>query len=265
MRDMTRVNDRIRAPKVRVIDGESHQQLGVMSVPEAMQIARSRGLDLVEVAGEVVPPVCKIISYGKYKYELSKHQKDKGKAKGGKVKEIKFRINISTNDYRIKLEHAEEFLDDSNKLKIICQFRGRELAHPEIGMQLMGKVIEDLKTMGQVDMPPNRAGRAINMVISPLAAHQRHRKFEKPKFEYVEDDDDDEEDDEEEADDAQAATDGEQPPVTTEGEAAPAAPAPAAPKPIKKKGKPVPHLHTLSMEEILHEMEEDNGRPKKRT
>ncbi len=259
---MTRVNDRIRAPKVRVIDGETHQQIGVMSVPEAMQIARSRGLDLIEVAGEVVPPVCKIISYGKYKYEQSKHQKDKGKAKGGKVKEIKFRINISSNDYRIKLEHAEEFLDDSNKLKIICQFRGRELAHPEIGMQLMAKVIDDLKTMGQVDMQPNRAGRAINMVISPLAAHQRHRKFEKPKYEYIEEEDEEEDDeDEAEAGEAPVNPEGTTPNADGTSTATPV----AAPKPPKSKKKEhVPHVHTLSMEEILHEMEEDNGRPRKR-
>ncbi len=263
---MTRVNDRIRAPRVRVIDGETHQQIGVMSVPEAIQIAKSRGLDLIEVAGEVVPPVCKIIAYGKYKYEQSKHSKDKGKAKGGKVKEIKFRVNISPNDYKIKLQHAEEFLDDSNKLKVICQFRGRELAHPEIGMQLMHRVIEDLKTMGQVDMNPNRAGRAINMVMSPLASHLRHRKFEKPKQEYIEDVEDEASD---EADDAADAADAAQTAPSTEGTTPdPAAPVVTAPKPTgpkKRPAKAIPHLHTLTMDEILAEMEGDNGRPKKRT
>jgi len=223
---MTRVNERIRAPRVRVVDGETHQQIGVLSIQEALHMARQRGLDLVEVAAEARPPVCKIISYGKWKYEQSKHNKDKGKNKAGKVKEIKFRINISGHDYTTKLQHAEEFLDNNDKLRVILQFRGREVAHPEIGMQLMNRIIEDLKTMSHVDMAPRHAGRLISMTLSPLAHQYRHRKFEKPKVEYVEDVEDDEEDDDPEAH--------------------------------------RPHLHTLSLEEVLHEMEEDDGRPKKR-
>jgi len=197
-----------------------------MSPSEAMQIARSRGLDLVEIAAEAKPPVCKIISYGKWKYEQSKHNKDKGKQKGGKVKEVKFRININAHDYQTKLQHSEEFLDHNNKLRAILQFRGREVAHPEIGMQLMHKIIDDLKTMSHVDMAPRQSGRTISMTLSPLAQHLRHRKFEKPKLAYVEDVEDEDEDDD----------------------------------PEDHK----PHVHTLSMEEILAEMEEDDGRPKKR-
>lgn len=223
---MTRVNERIRAPKVRVIDGESNQQLGVLSPAEAIAIARSRGLDLVEVAAEAKPPVCKIISYGKWKYEQSKHNKDKGKQKGGKVKEIKFRININEHDYNTKLQHGEEFLDHNDKLRVILQFRGREVAHPEIGMQKMHKIIDDMKGMSHVDMNPRHSGRTITMTLSPLPQHLRHRKFEKPKVEYVEDVEDEEDDD------------------------------PEAHK---------PHVHTLSMEEMLNEMEEDTGRPKKRS
>jgi translation initiation factor IF-3 len=225
---MTRVNDRIRAPRIRVIDGETNQQLGLLTPAEAMQIARSRGLDLVEIAAEAKPPVCKIISYGKWKYEQSKHNKDKGKHKGGKVKEVKFRININQHDYQTKLQHAEEFLDHNDKLRAILQFRGREVAHPEIGMQLMHRIIEDLKGMSHVDMSPRQSGRSISMTLSPLAQHLRHRKFEKPKLEYVEDVPDEEDDDDEE------------------------------------EGDGKPHVHTLSMEEILAEMEEDDGRPKKR-
>lgn len=197
-----------------------------MTVAEAVQIARSRGVDLVEVAPEAKPPVCKIISYGKYKYEQSKHNKDKHKQKGGKVKEMKFRINIDAHDYQTKLQHAEEFLDGNNKLRAILQFRGREVAHPEIGMARMHKIIEDLKGMANVDTAPRQSGRSISMILSPLAQHQRHRKFEKPKIEYVEDVEDEEDDDD-----------------------------PDAHK---------PHQHTLSMEEILASMEEDTGRPKKR-
>jgi translation initiation factor IF-3 len=225
---MTRVNERIRAPRVRVVDGETHQQIGVLAIQEALHMAKQRGLDLVEVAAEAKPPVCKIISYGKYKYEQSKHNKDKGKNKAGKVKEIKFRINISQHDYITKLQHAEEFLDDNDKLRVILQFRGREVAHPEIGMQLMHRIIEDLKTMSHVDMSPRHAGRLISMTLSPLSQQYRHRKFEKPKVEYVEDVEDDDDEDED----------------------------PEAHR---------PHLHTLSLEEVLVEMEEDDGRPKKRS
>ena len=213
---------------MRVVDGESNQQIGVLSIQEALQMARARGVDLVEVAAEAKPPVCKIISYGKYKYEQSKHNKDKGKNKAGKVKEIKFRINISQHDYTTKLQHAEEFLDDNDKLRIICQFRGREVAHPEIGMQLMNRIVDDLKTMSHVDMAPRHSGRLISRTLSPLSQQLRHRNFEKPKMKYVEDVEDDDDEDED---------------------------------PESHR----PHLHTLSLEEVLVEMEEDNGRPKKRS
>lgn len=225
---MTRVNDRIRAPKIRVVDGRTHEQLGIMSVPEALQIARQRGLDLVEVSADAKPPVCKIVDYGKYKYEQSKHSKDGGKQKGGKVKEVKFRANISENDYHIKLQHAEEFLNDSNKLRVVLQFRGREGAHPEIGFARMMRIVDDLKTMSHLDMPPRQAGRAISMALSPLPTNQRVRRFAKPKVEYVEDVGSEEDDDAEDV------------------------------------ANPTSHVHTLTLEAVLDEMEEDNGRPKKR-
>ena len=217
---MTRINDRIRAPKVRVVDGETNQQIGVMSPQEAIVIARQRGLDLVEVSAEAKPPVCKIVSYGKWKYQQSK-QKIKAKSQGGKVKEVKFRINISPHDYGIKLAHAEEFLDHNNKIRIHLQFKGREMAHQELGFVLMERIREDLKGMGHVDMMPKQAGRSISMMLSPLATHLRHRKFAKPVTAYVEDeefDDIDEDDDKNEEDHH-------------------------------------PHVHTLSLEEILDKME----------
>lgn len=217
---MTRINDRIRAPKVRVVDGETNQQIGVMSPQEAIVIARQRGLDLVEVSAEAKPPVCKIVSYGKWKYQQSK-QKIKAKSSGGKVKEVKFRINISPHDYGIKLAHAEEFLDHNNKIRIHLQFKGREMAHQELGFVLMERIREDLKGMGHVDMMPKQAGRSISMMLSPLATHLRHRKFAKPVTAYVEDedfDDIDEDDDKNEEDHH-------------------------------------PHVHTLSLEEILDKME----------
>lgn len=216
---MTRINDRIRAPKVRVVDGETNQQIGVMSPQEALVIAKQRGLDLVEVSAEAKPPVCKIVSYGKWKYQQSK-QKLKAKSSGGKVKEVKFRINISPHDYGIKLAHAEEFLDHNNKIRIHLQFKGREMAHQELGFVLMNRIRDDLKGMGHVDMMPKQAGRSISMMLSPLATHLRHRKFAKPVTAYVEDEDFDDMEDEDE-----------------------------------KEESHTPHVHTLSLEEILDKME----------
>jgi len=216
---MTRINDRIRAPKIRVVDGETNQQIGVMTPQEALVIAKQRGLDLVEVSAEAKPPVCKIVSYGKYKYQQSK-QKVKAKSSGGKVKEVKFRINISPHDYGIKLSHAEEFLDHNNKIRIHLQFKGREMAHQELGFVLMNRIKDDLKGMGHVDMMPKQAGRSISMMLSPVASHQRARKFAKPVTAYVENEDFDDAEDEDE-DDADHH----------------------------------PHVHTLSLEEILDKME----------
>ncbi len=212
---MTRINDRIRAPKVRVVDGETHQQIGVMTPQEALVIAKQRGLDLVEVSAEAKPPVCKIVSYGKWKYQQSK-QKVKAKSSGGKVKEVKFRINISPHDYGTKLSHAEEFLDHNNKLRIHLQFKGREMAHQELGFELMKRIAEDLKGMGHVDLMPKQAGRSISMMLSPLASHLRHRKYAKPVSEYVESEEFDDEDEQEDH---------------------------------------TPHVHTLNLEEILDKME----------
>ena len=214
---MTRINDRIRAPKIRVVDGETHQQIGVMTPQEALVIAKQRGLDLVEVSAEAKPPVCKIVSYGKYKYQQSK-QKVKAKSSGGKVKEVKFRINISPHDYGIKLSHAEEFLDHNNKIRIHLQFKGREMAHQELGFVLMNRIKDDLKGMGHVDMMPKQAGRSISMMLSPVASHQRTRKYAKPVTAYVENED---------FDDAEEDADADH----------------------------HPHLHTLSLEEILDKME----------
>ncbi|MGA1129141.1 MAG: translation initiation factor IF-3, partial [Chthoniobacterales bacterium] len=134
------------------------------------------GLDLVEVAPNAVPPVCRIVDFGKYRYELAKQEKEK-KSNSSRVKEVKFRVNIDSHDYLTKLRHAEEFLDKGNKLKVQLQFRGRQMAHQELGMAVVLRVKEDLATMGHVDMEPKLVGRAINMVMSPLPANKRKRKF----------------------------------------------------------------------------------------
>ncbi len=176
--DQTRVNERIRAPKVRVVDGVTNQQYGVLVTQVALRMAKERGLDLVEVAASADPPVCKIVDYGKYKYIQEKHKKEAHKhQKGGKLKELKFRIGIDPHDYQIKIMHAEDFLAEGHKVRIQLQFRGRQMAHQELGHKLAAKIKQDVLTMGHVDQEPKMAGRNINMQISPLPERQRQRKF----------------------------------------------------------------------------------------
>jgi translation initiation factor IF-3 len=171
-----RVNSRIRAREVRVIHGITNEQLGVMKLQDALRKAQSLGLDLVEVAPTANPPVCKIVDFGKFRYDLSKQDKDR-KATTSKLKEVKFRVNIDPHDYLIKVRHAEQFLDKGNKVKFQLQFRGREMSHKELGDQLMRRLRDDLLTMGQVEMEPKLMGRNISMVISPLPANKRKLRF----------------------------------------------------------------------------------------
>jgi translation initiation factor IF-3 len=163
---------------VRVVEEDGQHQLGVISTSQAIRIAKERGLDLVEVAPNADPPVCKIVNYGKYKYIQEKHKKEAHKhQKGGKVKEMKFRIGIDPHDYLIKITHAEDFLAEGHKVRIQLQFRGRQMAHQELGHMLAKKIKADLLTMGHVDQDPRMAGRNINMQLSPLPERQRQRKF----------------------------------------------------------------------------------------
>lgn len=198
-RDMTRVNDRIRAPRVRVVTADG-QQLGVMSSRDALIKAQSLGLDLVEIAGLADPPVCKIVDYGKYKYEQAKLKKQKSKS-STRMKEVKFRVGTGQHDYNIKLGRAEGFLDANHKCRFVLQFRGRENAHKDLGFVVLNRIIEDLKTMAQVDQPPRLNGRAVAMILSPLPQHQRKRKFHLFHGELMEEDDFEEDEKHEEADD----------------------------------------------------------------
>ena len=192
---MTRVNDRIRAPKVRVVNADG-EQLGVMSSREALAKAQAVGLDLVEIAGQADPPVCKIIDYWKYKYTQAKLKKGKSKA-STKMKEVKFRVGTGDHDYNIKLGRAESFLETNHKVRFVLQFKGRENAHKELGFVVFKRIIEDLKTMAAVDQPPRLGGRSVAMILSPLPAHQRKRHFQLFHGELIEEDDHDEEEDEE--------------------------------------------------------------------
>jgi translation initiation factor IF-3 len=159
-----------------VIHGNTNEQFGIMKLQDALRKAQSLGLDLVEVAPTANPPVCKIVDFGKYRYDLSKQEKDR-KATSSKLKEVKFRVNIDPHDYMIKVRHAEQFLDKGNKVKFQLQFRGREMSHKELGDQLMRRLREDLLTMGQVEMEPKLMGKSINMVMSPLPSNKRKLRF----------------------------------------------------------------------------------------
>ncbi|MFK7851942.1 MAG: translation initiation factor IF-3 [Akkermansiaceae bacterium] len=191
---MTRVNERIRAPKVRVVNSRG-EQLGVMSSREALSKAQSVGLDLVEIAGQADPPVCKIIDYGKYKYTQAKLKRGKAKV-STRMKEVKFRVGTGEHDYNIKLGRAESFLEENHKVRFLLQFRGRENAHKDLGFVVLKRIIEDLKTMAAVDQQPRLNGRAVAMILSPLPAHQRKRNFQLYHGELVEEDDHDEEEEE---------------------------------------------------------------------
>ena len=147
-----------------------------MRLQDAIRRAQSIGLDLVEVAPNATPPVCRIVDFGKFRYEVAKQEKDK-KQSTSKLKELKFRVNIDEHDYMTKIRRGEQFLDKGNKLKIQLQFRGREMAHKDLGEAVMRRVKEDLSGMGVVEMAAKQVGKSINMTLSPLPAAKRKRRF----------------------------------------------------------------------------------------
>ncbi|MCK5391467.1 MAG: translation initiation factor IF-3 [Deltaproteobacteria bacterium] len=160
-----RINQRIRAREVRLIAGDG-EQLGVLSIREALSMSEERGVDLVEVAPNANPPVCRLMDYGKYKYELKKQAAAK-KQKSQVLKEIKFRPNIGDHDLDVKIGRIREFLGEDNKTKIRIFFRGREIVHPELGRKLANRILEKVADLGGVDIPPKMEGKNLIMVISP--------------------------------------------------------------------------------------------------
>jgi len=176
-----RRNHRIRVPKIRVV-GPDGKQFGVMDTKEALEIAQGAGLDLVEVAAQAKPPVCRIMDFGKYVYEQQKKSKD-SKGTSSKTKEVKFRPRVEQHDYETKMRRAEEFLSKGNKLKLTLSFRGREMSHTEIGFETIRRAIADLETMGNADNEPKLVGRNINVMVSPLPANKRRPKFLQPEDE----------------------------------------------------------------------------------
>lgn len=167
-KDGERINNFITAEEVRVVHDEKGS-LGVMSLKEALALAKEEGSDLVEIVPTATPPVCKIIDYGKYKFDLQKKNKEaKKKQKFVQLKEIKMRPQISIHDYNFKMKHIREFLDDGNKVKITIMFRGREMAHTEFGYDLINKIIADLETEASVEKPAKLEGKNLSAVLNPL-------------------------------------------------------------------------------------------------
>ena len=164
-----RVNDQIRISPIRLIDDDG-SQVGIIALDEARQRATDKGLDLVEVAPDARPPVCKLMDYGKYKYEAARQAREaKKKQHVIQVKEVKFRPGIEDHDYDFKLRHARRFLEEGNKVKVTMMFRGRQMSHPEIGVQVLERVSEDLVELGKVESNPIREGRTMSMIIAPLS------------------------------------------------------------------------------------------------
>jgi translation initiation factor IF-3 len=172
---LIRTNERIRAREIRVIDNEG-TQLGVMAPFEALKIARERGLDLVEISPNANPPVCKIQDYGKYLYEKEKQERAAKKhQKVITVKEVKFRINVDEHDYQTKKNHVLRFLDDGDKVKATIFFRGREMAHTNLGRAVLERLLKDVQERAVIEFRPRMEGNTLHAILAPM------KKIEPPK------------------------------------------------------------------------------------
>ncbi len=169
-RDTTRINERIRVPEVRLIDDEGNQ-IGVLETAEALRFAQERELDLVEVAPEARPPVCRVLDYSKYKYEQAQKLKQARKHQQQiTIREIKFRPKIAQHDYDTKKHHVERFLRHKDKVKVTIMFRGREVTHPERGTAILDRLAEELAELGVVEQRPMQEGRNMTMMMAPSRA-----------------------------------------------------------------------------------------------
>ncbi len=166
-REGPRVNDDIQVPEVRLID-DTGDNRGVVSMAEARQLAEDTGYDLVEISPHADPPVCKLLDYGKYKYEAQKKANEaRKKQKTIEVKEIKLRPNIDQHDYEVKMRSVTRFFDAGDKVKVTLRFRGREMAHQELGMNVLNRVREDMNEVAKVEQFPKMEGRQMVMVLTP--------------------------------------------------------------------------------------------------
>lgn len=179
-KETVRINENIRSYEIRVIDADG-KQLGILTVPQALEKARERGLDLVEVAGTSNPPVCRIMDFGKYKYEISKKQKaSKAKQHIIKVKEIKFHPKTGENDYNYRLEQAKEFLDKGFKVKATVTFRGREMAHLDYGARWLRRMTQDLEGLGAPETGNTQEGRNVTTIFAPVKSAVAKKKRTMP-------------------------------------------------------------------------------------
>ncbi|MGM0370712.1 MAG: translation initiation factor IF-3 [Bacillota bacterium] len=162
-----RVNNKIRAREVRVVDNEG-EQIGVMPLKKGLSLAEEKGLELVEVAPQASPPVCKIMDYGKYKYEQAKKAKEAKKNQNVmKTKEVQMSVNIEDHDFNTKVNMAKRFLNNKDKVKVSLRFRGREISHKDLGFDLMDRFAEKLEDLGRVSSKPQLEGRNLLMFITP--------------------------------------------------------------------------------------------------
>jgi len=165
--DELRVNERIRISPIRLID-DNGDQLGIVATDEARKLAAERGLDVVEVAPNARPPVCRLMDYGKYKYEQARKQREaKKKQHVINVKEVKLRPKIETHDLEFKLRHARRFLEDGDKVKFTLMFRGREVTHPELGVRLLQEVKEELEDIAIIEADIRHEGRTMTLFLAP--------------------------------------------------------------------------------------------------
>jgi translation initiation factor IF-3 len=175
------VNERIRVREVRVID-DTGQQLGIMPPQQALTIARQKGLDLVEIAATATPPVCRIMDFGRYQYQEQKRARQAKKhQKIIEVKEIKFRPKVDEHDYNFKKKHIERFLADGDKVKATIFFRGREMAHPEIGRRILERLIDDLAEVAVAESSPRQEGNQMHTILSQRAGRKTASKKETTK------------------------------------------------------------------------------------
>ncbi len=171
----------IRAPEIRVID-EDKNQLGIMNVPQALALAREKGLDLVEIAPQANPPVCRIMDYGKFLYELRKKEHEARKhQKQVQIKEIKFRPKISIHDYNFKMKHVRRFIEEGNKVKITIMIRGRERAHPEMAQQIMNRILSDVSDIARQDGEVKTHDWATMALIVPIKTGGKDAKTKNQK------------------------------------------------------------------------------------
>lgn len=175
-----RTNQRIRVPTVRCI-GPDGNQIGIISTRDALELAQRAGLDLVEIAPHAQPPVCRIMDYGKYKYEMEKKQRQAKKHQmATKMKEVQFHPNVAEHDYQTKLRHIMEFLQDGHRVKVTLFFRGREREHEDLGFEVVNRVIRDIANVGVAEQAPKLIGRNITMMLTPKPGAKRRAQIPSP-------------------------------------------------------------------------------------